>query len=63
MAIALGRALAFDPGTGKPMKNRVLLPMEMQPSWIALAEEAAASFVRGEAHRRRGKQAREGRQT
>lgn len=39
--IAAGRALPFDPGTGKPMKNRVLVPVSKKRSWLKLCEEAA----------------------
>lgn len=42
--IDAGRALPFDPGTGKPMKNRVLIPASKKRSWIGLSEEAAGSF-------------------
>ncbi|MEM1025020.1 MAG: hypothetical protein AAGD10_08325 [Myxococcota bacterium] len=41
-----GRALPFDPGTGTPMKDRILLPVESKNDWISLAEEAAAAFAR-----------------
>jgi hypothetical protein len=42
--IAAGRALAFDPGTGKPMKNRVLIPASKKRSWVKLCEEAVDSL-------------------
>jgi hypothetical protein len=42
--IAAGRGLAYDPGTGKAMKNRVLIPAAKKRSWIGLCEEAIASF-------------------
>lgn len=41
--IATGRGLAFDPGTGRAMKNRVLIPAAKQRSWIKLCEEAATA--------------------
>jgi hypothetical protein len=41
--IATGRAQSFDPGTGKVMKNRVLIPAAKKRSWIKLCEEAAAA--------------------
>lgn len=41
--IAAGRGLPFDPGTGKTMKNRVLIPAAKKRSWIKLCEEAAAA--------------------
>ena len=36
-----GRGLPFDPGTGKVMKNRVLIPASKKRTWIKLCEEAA----------------------
>lgn len=42
--IAAGRALAFDPGTGKPMKNRLLVPASNKRSWVELSEEAIGSL-------------------
>ncbi|MCA9671428.1 MAG: hypothetical protein KC503_37785 [Myxococcales bacterium] len=39
--IAAGRGLPFDPGTGKVMKNRVLIPASKKRTWIKLCEEAA----------------------
>ena len=41
--IAAERGLPFDPGTGKVMKNRVLVPVSKNRSWIKLCEEAAAA--------------------
>lgn len=38
--IALGEVLPHDPGTGKPMKDRVLVPSSKSDSWIALCEES-----------------------
>ena len=32
--------LPHDPGTGKPMTNRVLIPTSMREHWIALCEES-----------------------
>ena len=40
--IASGDGLAHDPGTGKPMKNRVLIPDTNKHLWIAYSEESAA---------------------
>jgi hypothetical protein len=40
--VASGEGLAFDPGTGKPMANRVLIPASRKDSWIALCEESQA---------------------
>ena len=42
--IAAGRGLPFDPGTGKMMKNRVLIPAAKKRSWIKLCEEAVAAL-------------------
>ena len=33
-----GKALPLDPGTGKPMKDRVLVPAAQKESWIVMAE-------------------------
>ena len=41
--ISAGRGLPYDPGTGKAMKNRVLIPASKKRSWIKLCEEAAAA--------------------
>ena len=38
--VAAGRALPYDPGTGKVMKNRVLIPASKKRSWKKLCEEA-----------------------
>lgn len=38
--IESGEALPHDPGTGKPMKDRVLIPAEKSDTWIALTEES-----------------------
>jgi len=32
--IETGKALPHDPGTGKPMKDRVLIPFSDQKKWI-----------------------------
>ena len=45
--IAADRGLPFDPGTGKVMKNRVLVPVAKKRSWIKLCEEAAAAASAG----------------
>jgi hypothetical protein len=37
-----GEAQAFDPGTGKPMKDRVLVPAQAKDRWIEFAEESQA---------------------
>jgi hypothetical protein len=38
--VASGRAKSFDPGTGKPMKDRVLIPEAQRDEWIAFCEES-----------------------
>ena len=38
--IASGDGLPHDPGTGKPMKNRVLIPDGNKHLWIAYCEES-----------------------
>ena len=35
-----GVGLPHDPGTGKPMKNRVLIPFAKKQHWVALTEES-----------------------
>jgi hypothetical protein len=42
--VAAGEGLPFDPGTGKTMANRVLVPASKRASWLALCEEAFAAF-------------------
>ncbi|MCB2197950.1 hypothetical protein KQI63_01000 [bacterium] len=42
--IESGEGLPFDPGTGKPMKNRVLIPATKIESWISLSEESALTM-------------------
>ena len=39
--IEAGEGLSFDPGTGKPMKDRVLIPVSQQDTWVAFCEESA----------------------
>ena len=38
--VASGEALPHDPGTGKPMKDRVLVPDTKKESWISFCEES-----------------------
>lgn len=38
--IASGEGLPHDPGTGKPMKNRVLIPDTRADLWMAFCEES-----------------------
>lgn len=35
-----GDGVPFDPGTGKPMKNRVLIPARNNDTWIKYSLEA-----------------------
>ncbi len=44
--ISTGRGLPYDPGTGKVMANRVVIPVAKKRSWIRLCEEAAAATGR-----------------
>ena len=39
--IAAGKGSAFDPGTGKPMSDRILIPESRREDWIALCEESS----------------------
>tara|TARA_Y100000588_G_scaffold127420_1_gene139647 strand:- start:245 stop:550 length:306 start_codon:yes stop_codon:yes gene_type:complete len=34
------KGLPHDPGTGKPMKDRVLIPASKQDTWIELTQES-----------------------
>ena len=45
--VASGQAEPFDPGTGTPMKDRVLVNADRSDSWIALAEESAQAAREG----------------
>lgn len=38
--IDIGSAEPFDPGTGKPMKNRVLVTKANKDTWIGFCEES-----------------------
>ena len=38
--VASGDGSPYDPGTGKPMKNRVLIPDTKKETWIDLCEES-----------------------
>ena len=35
-----GHGVLHDPGTGKPMKDRILIPASKSNSWIGLASES-----------------------
>ena len=41
--VASGEGQAFDPGTGAPMPDRVLIPVARQDAWISLSEESRRS--------------------
>jgi hypothetical protein len=43
--IETGEGLPHDPGTGKAMKDRVLIPVEKKMSWIKFCEESL-NYVR-----------------
>lgn len=38
--ISQGKALPHDPGTGKAMKDRVLIPAAKKASWLKLTKES-----------------------
>ena len=38
--IKLGEGQPHDPGTGKPMKDRVLIPASKSDTWIKLTKES-----------------------
>lgn len=40
--IESGQGCPHDPGTGRPMKDRVLVPASKKDSWIRLTEESLA---------------------
>lgn len=42
--IAKKAGKAYDPGTGKPMKDRVLFPAKDKQHWIRYCEESIAYF-------------------
>lgn len=44
--IESGQAEPHDPGTGKPMKDRVLIPAAKSRTWVQLAKESL-EYVRG----------------
>ena len=44
--ISSGDGQAFDPGTGKVMKDRVLIPHSKKELWIALCEESKRYVIK-----------------
>jgi hypothetical protein len=38
--IKSGKGIAHDPGTGKPMKDRILIPASKSKTWIPLSKES-----------------------
>jgi hypothetical protein len=38
--IASGEGLAFDPGTGRPPADRILVPASRREEWVDLCEES-----------------------
>ncbi|MBD3195468.1 MAG: hypothetical protein GF317_10460 [Candidatus Lokiarchaeota archaeon] len=40
-----GKDLPFDPGTGKPMEDRLLIKASNKDSWISLSEESKSYVV------------------
>ena len=40
--IETAQGLPFDPGTGKAMADRVLIPASRRKTWIAFCEESAS---------------------
>lgn len=43
--IESGEGLPHDPGTGKPMKDRVLISADNQTSWIELCEASLRELI------------------
>jgi hypothetical protein len=43
--VASGDGLPYDPGTGKPMKKMVLIPVSKKDLWIEYCEEAKSHMV------------------
>ncbi len=41
-----GKGMPFDPGTGKPMKDRILIPKAKKNFWITLSEESKDFVLR-----------------
>ena len=39
-AVEAGEGLPHDPGTGRPMKDRVLIPADRKDLWIRFCEES-----------------------
>lgn len=45
--IETGQGLPHDPGTGKPMKDRVLIPASKSDTWVELTQESL-DYVSGQ---------------
>ena len=43
--IESGDTLPHDPGTGKPMKDRVLIPAENKANWINMCELSLSEVI------------------
>ncbi len=44
-SIENGEGLPHDPGTGKPMKDRILVPASKKDTWIAMCELSLHDIV------------------
>ena len=43
--IEAGKGLPHDPGTGTPMKNRMLVPAAQKDSWVELCEQSLQDIM------------------
>ena len=43
--IKTGDGLPFDPGTGKPMKDRILISQKKKNLWVPLSEESKEYII------------------
>lgn len=44
--IESGEGLPHDPGTGKPMKDRILIPASKKDTWINMCEMSLSEIVK-----------------